>query len=287
MAGAPQHALDRPFLHDLARVENHHPVTRLRHDGEIVAHEKNTEAAGLREANEKPKDPCLNGDVQGRGGLVDHQEFGLARQTQSEARALPHASRKPMWHFTVDPLGIREAHIGKETQGPAPCLVGRHPVVQAHHLHQLGADRTSGREGIRGVLENEGQTTASDPAELFVRRPDQFPAVEAHRTTGAGFDPPRQQTRQREGRERLAGPRLSHESHPLSRSNVERDPIHRPGPPLSGRYRDAQIANHEHRGAHTESRARGSNSSRTASATRFRATTTATSDRPAKPPIHQ
>ena len=78
--GATEELPGRRHLHQLAGIEDPHPVAHLGDDGEVMADVEDGGADIVSEAGHQLEDPRLCGDVEPRGRLVHDEQAGVARE---------------------------------------------------------------------------------------------------------------------------------------------------------------------------------------------------------------
>jgi hypothetical protein len=71
-------------------------ITRMGHHAQIVRDEDQGHVQTLDHAADELQNRCLDGDVEGRGGLIGDQKGGVAAQGHGQHDALPHAAAKFM-----------------------------------------------------------------------------------------------------------------------------------------------------------------------------------------------
>ncbi|MPN33311.1 hypothetical protein SDC9_180796 [bioreactor metagenome] len=94
-----EHILQRPLLHNAARIHNGHLVAHLRHNAQIMRNHDHGGIIFLFEAVHKLQHLGLNGYIQGRCGLIGNEKLGVAGQGDGNDHPLLHAARKLMGIF--------------------------------------------------------------------------------------------------------------------------------------------------------------------------------------------
>ena len=61
------------LFNQLARIHHIHPLAGLRHHGQVVGDQQNTQVKLLAQTHQQAQDAGLHGDVQGGGGFVGNQ----------------------------------------------------------------------------------------------------------------------------------------------------------------------------------------------------------------------
>ena len=128
--------IHRALLDDLAQVHHRHPVGRVVDDRQVVGDEQVGEPVLLLEVLEQVDDLRLDGHVQGRHRLVEHQQLGLHGQRPGDADALSLTTRQLMRVST--------------------CVLRPEPDVLEQRGHALATvrpvrARSGGRTGPRGA----------------------------------------------------------------------------------------------------------------------------------------
>jgi hypothetical protein len=114
---------DPPGVHDM------NPVGSAGHHAHIVGDQQDRHAEAGLEVVEQRQNLRLNRDIEGRGGLIGDQQFGLAREGDGDHDPLALASGKLVGIGTELGLGPRETHqtehLGRsiERMGLAPTPV--------------------------------------------------------------------------------------------------------------------------------------------------------------------
>ena len=150
-----EHFAGRPGFHDLAEIHHQHAVAQEPHYGKIVRHEQIAHAELFLEPLQELQDHHLNGDIQRRGRLVEHQKLWLDRDGAGDANAgalaagqLMRVSRQErqrqpaLRSHRLDPLGQRLAvHLAQAAQRIGDGVEGGEARIDAfagileHHLN--------------------------------------------------------------------------------------------------------------------------------------------------------
>ncbi len=123
------------------------------HHGQIVGDEQVGEAEFLLQLGEQVQDLGLDRDVEGRDGLVEHQELRIEGQCPGHADALALSTRElvrvPLGHSRVHP------HQTQEIGDGARSLGRRHVGVDVHELADGGPHRHPRIERGEGILKHD------------------------------------------------------------------------------------------------------------------------------------
>ena len=187
--------------------------------------EEDGHAALVAELAEDVEDLGLDGDVQGGGGLVGDEQLGVAGEGHGDHDAL----LLPAGHLVgvgVDPpLGIGDADLVEQLDGPLPGFFLADALVQDEGLHHLTADGEDRVERGHGLLEDHADLFAADAAHLGGGEPDEVLSeqrdIAADDLGGGG-----QQAHDREGGDALAGAALADDAQGASLFDREGDAVH-------------------------------------------------------------
>ena len=145
----------------------------------------------------------LDGDVQGRGGLVGDQQLRIAGQGHGNHDPLLHTAGELMGIFPDAPLRVRDADGVEQLQDPG----GHRPVVTIgvgrHRLGDLAPHRQNRVEGGLGLLKDHAHAPAPHPAHGALRYFQQRGVVKPDAASGNAARGG-QQAHQGQGRHGLA-----------------------------------------------------------------------------------
>ena len=258
-------------FHDLARVHHRHAVGHLRHDAEVVRDEQERHAALALQLRQQLEDLRLDGDVECGGRLVGDQHFGIHRERARDHHALAQSSGELERVLVHTALGLGNAHGVEQFQGALAYCGAAQARVALDHFRDLPAHGEHGIERGGGLLEDHRRAPAAHRAHRGLGQREQVHLAQAH---AAACDAPHvgQQPQDGQRGHRLAAPRFAHQREALALLDLEVDAVDGPHHPVGRVELGAQPLDLEH-GAHT--RTRGSKPSRTASAKRLAASTSA------------
>ena len=162
MRGRSSTCRRRADLRQPAPVEDRHPVGQHLEGVGVVAHHDQRPAALPPQAAEDLQHPVAGGGVEAGGGLVEHEQLGIAHQGEGEQHQAALASGELPGVALQGPLA--EAHVFEDL---ACC--GRRPRSRAPvemHLLGLGELQPHPQDGVEGGgrLHGHGDPPPPDPA---------------------------------------------------------------------------------------------------------------------------
>ena len=148
----------------------HHgdPVRGLGDDPHVVGHEHDRGAVIPAEALQQADDLRLDGDVEGRGGLVGDDEPGVHGERESDHDALAHAAGELMGELIDAALRRRDADLVEQLDGPQLCATFVDGDVGADSLDELLAHRVQRVQRCQRILKHHGDLIAPQPPHLLV-----------------------------------------------------------------------------------------------------------------------
>jgi hypothetical protein len=216
--------LRRPQLHHLAQVHDADPVGDPPDHREVVGDEEVGQLVALPQVRQQVDDLGLDGDVQGRDGLVADQELRLERQGPGDADPLP----LPPGEL----VGVAAHGVGPHPHHPEKLL---HPLLPlgpvAHAVglqglrHDLGDPHPRIQAGV-GVLKDDLHPPPHPPQGLAPHLRQVLPTEPD--PSRRGLEEPQHQPPQGA----LPAARFPHQGEGLPGSDREGDPIHRPDDPV-------------------------------------------------------
>src|SRR5712691_11288274 len=226
MPGLVEQLPHRRLLDDLAGVHHGDPVAHLRDDAQVVRHEDQGHARLPLDVLEEIEVLRLDGDVEVRRGLVGDDDPRPSGQRDRPHDALAHAAAHLMRVVAHPPLGRGDADGVQELPHALAQRAAPQVLVEERGLRHLPPDREERVQRRHRVLEDHGDLSAPDPAQLALALARQILALEddapAHDAGG-----PRQEPDDREARRRLAAPRFTDEPQGLAFVEREAHAIHR------------------------------------------------------------
>lgn len=106
MLRSAQHRRRLPHLDQASPAHDRDPVRDLRHHGEVVRDEHVGQAELSLEVGQQVEDGRLDGDVEGAGGFVEHEQPGAEREGAGDGDALALAARE-LVRVTVLDRGVQ------------------------------------------------------------------------------------------------------------------------------------------------------------------------------------
>ena len=166
MARFGQHRPGRARLDHAPGVEHRDALANAVDDAEIMAHQQHRETAPRTQIFQKIEDLRLDGDIEGRRGFIEQQQFRLGCERGRDHHALLHAARELMRISVHDLRRTRHAHIGEERRRTCEGFVAREAEMQHHRLGDLKADGERRVERGARILEHR-----ADPLSPELRGP--------------------------------------------------------------------------------------------------------------------
>ena len=231
----------------------------------------------------------LDGDVERRGRFIGNQHLRPPGQRHGDHGALFHAAGKLVRVFAESAFRIGDADGVEQFDQPAPsCGRRQAPVLFGQRLTQLVTDGHHRVERTLRLLKNHGHAPAAPGAHLALAQAHQVDAGDLHFPARQPSGRRRQQSQQRQRRDRLAAPGFADQRQRHSRGDGEVeaiDGVHDSFRCVENRPQTAHPQNRLiHRSRHR--RNLGSKASRTASANRLAASTSVNMNRKAAPSVH-
>ncbi len=242
MPGLFEQAFGRTCLHRLAAVEHEDPIAHRSHYAKIVGDPEETEGALRLDAADEFKEIRLDAGIQGRGGLVQDQQLGIAAQGHGEADPLPLATRKlvgkPFEERSVrrEPQALQQGHESGERRGFAFL------PVDARQQRKLLGHRHKRVERLKRILRHPRQARATDliPGESGL--PHRHPK---------GFDPsprlthsPGKHAEDRLNQEAFPRPGFPHQADPIPRGQIQVQRPQKMGPILALKAQFSDLEGH-------------------------------------------
>src|SRR5262245_21052961 len=239
----------RRLLDDLAGVHHGDPVAHLCDDAEVVRHEDEGHARLSLDVLEQVEVLRLDRHVEVRRGLVGDDEPRPAGQRDRADDALAHAAAHLVGVVAHPPLGRRDADGAEQVLHARPERAAPELLVEERGLRDLPEDGEERVQRRHGVLEDDSDPPAANPAQLTLSPAGQVLALE---DDGAAHDAagPWQEADDREARGRLAAARLADEPQRLALVEREAHAVHRldHARPAEGEEVGLQIGDFEERG---------------------------------------
>jgi hypothetical protein len=183
MAGLPQHPLYRSHLHQLACIEDGHPLCQAGDRGQVVGDDQQAHSPFPAQCVQQVQQSGPSEHILPTGRLVQHQHV----RSTTEG----HSQEGPLFLPAGELVGIGpqvtglQPHPAGNFQCPAPCLPRGKPQVITHRLGNLVPDPVDRIQGRPHRLADLGDAAPSDGPPLLFGEPHQFPAVQADRALDA------------------------------------------------------------------------------------------------------
>jgi hypothetical protein len=129
-----------------------------------VGDEEDGHAELIAEIAKEIENLGLDGDIEGGGGLIGDEEFGLASQSHGDHGPLLHSTRKLVRIVMRAEFGITDADEFKET-GDFGGGARKFGLMEAEGFGDLETDGEDRVEGRRGFLKDVGEFSSSGLAE--------------------------------------------------------------------------------------------------------------------------
>ena len=168
-----QHLPGGAALQNDAAVHDGDLIRHLGRHTDVVGHHHDGHAVALLQLQEQVENLFLDGDIQGRCGLVRQKQAGIAAQRHSDDRPLAHAAAHLVW-VGVHPLpGRRDTHLDEELFYPLPGLCLCQAGVRPDGLYNLIAHLIHRVQRGQRVLIDHGHPVAPDIPELLLAHSEQ------------------------------------------------------------------------------------------------------------------
>ena len=170
MARGAEHLGGAAFLDDATEIHHRDAVADLAHHGEVVADEEIGEAAPGAQRLQHVEDLRLDGDIEGGGGFVEHQQVGFQRQGAGDADALLLTAGKFVREAVQERRG--QADLGEQRGDPVAQRLAGGDAVDAQGFGDGVLGRQARVERGGGVLVDELHAPAQWAHRCFVERGD-------------------------------------------------------------------------------------------------------------------
>ena len=234
--------VDARALNRAASVHDHHVIRRTSNNAQVVGDEHDGGTSLLLRDLKDVQDLCLDGHVEGGGGLVGDDDVGVVRDSDGNHHALAHAARELVGIRVKAVLGVGDANQGEQLDAALANLVlGHVGVVDEQSLGKLVADGEHGSKGRERILEDHGDARAADLGHLLVALADEFLAVELDRARDVRVVI--EKPDEREGRDRLSRAGLAYDAQGAATPEVKVHVAHGVDHAGLGIEGDTQVAN--------------------------------------------
>ena len=192
--------------------------------------EKHGVLLGFVDFTQQLYDLVLYGHVQGRGGLVRHDQLRLQNHRHGDHHPLAHAARELVGIACVHFLRLPQPYRPESLQHLFPPLRSRQPGVEPQHLLHLPPCPLGRVQGSHRLLEHHGHPGSLVAAvKPFITGAARFPQRHAVKKYSACGDTRRirRQPHEGQGRDGLAGAGFPHHAQDLSFHQVQIHISHR------------------------------------------------------------
>jgi hypothetical protein len=242
----------RTVLHHLAGIEHGHAVRHLGDHTQVVGDHQHRRAQLALEPLDQLQNLGLDGDVQGRGGLVGDDQAGPAGEGHGDHGPLAHAPGELAGVFPQPLLGGGDAHQAQHVRGLLPGLPAVRMLVQPDGFDDLVPDGIDRVQGAHGLLKDHGDLVAPDAAQLLRFLGQQVLSLEEDLSgldaAGRGHEPEDGQ-----GGDALAAARLPDHGQGLALADADVHTVHRPDQAVVGVETGLQVFHFQQRSGHASS----------------------------------
>jgi len=215
-------------LDDPARVHNGNVIAHSGHDTEVVRDEEQGQVELLLEIPEQREVLGLNRRVQCGRCFVSNEELWLARNRGRADHALAHAAAELMRVVFHPDFRGRHPDLLKALDDLVRLRLAAEELVQVDGLTDLVLHVENGIEARQRILENNGDTTASDCLHLLLRFGEEVFTVEANVPAYDFRGRLGNKPQQRKYGHGLAAPGLTDQAKTLACVELEADTINSP-----------------------------------------------------------
>ena len=211
----------------LASIHDGHFVGDLGDHTEVVRDEQNRHATLIAQLADQREDLSLDRHVECGGWLVGDEQLRIARQRHRDHDALLLTARHLVRVLVERHLGLRNADLLEEFERAGTSLGASHLLVQQDRFGHLIADAIDRVERGPRLLKDHGDVFAAHMPHLGARQLNQIAAEERDAPRRDARPDVGQQSHDRQRRDRLARPGLTHETQRLAEPDLHRQAIHR------------------------------------------------------------
>ena len=178
VAGGAEDVADGAGLDDAGGVHDDHAVAGVPDDAHVVGDEEEGGVLSAHLAHEV-ENLCLDGDVEGGGGLVGDDESGVEDEGLGDHDALSHAAGELEGEGVEAGFGGGDADVAEPLEGALACVcAGGVWLMESDGLGELVSDAVEGGERGHGLLEDDADVASASLSELAVRELEEVGAVE-------------------------------------------------------------------------------------------------------------
>ncbi len=219
MLGLLEHLDGISLLDELAGVHHTDPVAHRADHAEVVGDQQDRRVHLAAQGPHEVEHFGLDGGVEARRRLVEHEQRRIARQRHGDHDPLLHAARELVRIALHDARRVGDAHAAQRFEGVLLRLLAV-MTKDGERLGHLLADLHRRVQRGGRILVHHRRRAGAEPAQVPVRHPhhvlagDEDAATRDHRVGG-------QVPQRGEGRGRLAATRLAHQPVRLAGADME------------------------------------------------------------------
>ena len=248
MRGPRKERLDRCLFNHAAGVHDDDARGHFGHDTKIVRDEQQGHATLGAHLTQQLEDLRLNGDVERRGWFVRNHELRVHDEGHRNHHALTHAAGELVRILPGTHRWIGNADLRQHVDRALPRLPFRYRGVHPDHFGDLIANGQHGIQRRAGFLKDHRDVLSADPTQWLIGEREEVLATESNHAPGFDAARRRNESKQRQGRDRLAATGLADQADCFTGFDAEADPVHRPRGAAVGRpEEDAQRLHAEQR----------------------------------------
>jgi hypothetical protein len=221
--GLSEHVFRRSEFHDFACVVHRDEICHGADDAEVVRDEDDRGAFLALEFFEESEDLGLKGDIQGGGGFIGDEDFGVAGEGDGGHHALALPSAELVGEFFGGTFGGGNLNLRQAFDRFFSRFLPGHMAVEDQSLGNLVADAHDGVQAGEGVLEDNGDVFSSYLAHLLFAQFGQVCAVEED-LPPRDFPARREEAQKGKGGEGFSTSRFAHDAEGIPRLEMETNP---------------------------------------------------------------
>jgi len=115
MLGGAENFFNGALLDEFSFEHNQNTIRKIGDDAEVVGDEEDRHAELIAEIAKEIENLGLDGDIEGGGGFIGDEKFGLAGEGHGDHGALLHSARKLVGIIARTEFGIADADEFEET----------------------------------------------------------------------------------------------------------------------------------------------------------------------------
>ena len=174
--GGAENFLDGTLFDQFSVEHDKDSVGEIGDDAKVVGDEENRHAKLFPKIAKEIKNLGLDGNIEGGGGFVGDEKFGLAGEGHGDHSALLHSARKLVGIIARAEFGIADTDEAEQA-GDFGRSAGKKGLMEAKGFSDLESDREDGVEGGGGFLKDVGEFSSSGLAEGGVGAGEEIGAI--------------------------------------------------------------------------------------------------------------